>query len=378
MNICYDVRGFKFTPNLTGIGWYANKTVESIVNYDKQNNIFCLHNFLYFIKHKDQLNKFKSKNLKNGFYILPDNVIEKLWKLNLFSLSNKFKGIDILHCPWNNLEIPNVSYAKIVLTIYDLTFITHQGLHLKNNIDLYKNLRNNVKKADLIISISENTKKDIVNVFGTDSNKIKTVYLASRFKDTDSIGLNGFDILNKYNIEKDNYILYVGTIEPRKNILNLVIAYKILRKKHKDLPKLVLVGQLGWKYEEILKEINNNKNIILAGYVEEKFLPIFYRNALFFIYPALYEGFGLPPLEAMTFGCPVITSNISSLPEVVGDSALLLDDSKDVSELVEKMNQFLCSSEVRNVYSKKSLSRSELFSWEKSTKNLLELYKQII
>jgi len=179
--------------------------------------------------------------------------------------------------------------------------------------------------------------------------------------------------LAKYNLPK-KFILFVGTIEPRKNIKRLIEAYNIVSPQE----PLVIVGKKGWFYKEIFKEIeelNIKDKIIFLDYLPGKDLPYLYNKAICFIYPSLYEGFGLPPLEAMACGCPVITSSTSSLPEVVGNAAVLIDPGK-TREMVVAIEKILGSRKLRDELRQKGIVQSKKFSWRKTSEQILEILHQ--
>jgi len=175
-------------------------------------------------------------------------------------------------------------------------------------------------------------------------------------------------------------ILNVGTLEPRKNVVTLLRAFKELRGKGFDDYKLVIVGDKGWLYSQIFKEVEHSdlkQDILFLGVVMDEELPLLYNCADIFVYPSLYEGFGLPPLEAMACGIPVITSNISSLPEVIGDAGIMVDPT-DVTSLCENMYNLLKDRELWYHMSNRGLERSKLFSWDNTAKKILDIYDEAL
>jgi glycosyltransferase involved in cell wall biosynthesis len=184
-------------------------------------------------------------------------------------------------------------------------------------------------------------------------------------------------IKRKYGISK-KYILFVGTIEPRKNLLRLLSAFEKLKNKFKEY-QLVIVGQIGWMTEKFFEKLKNlpenvKRDIILTGYIPREDMVFLYNGCELFIYPSLYEGFGIPVLEAMSCGVPVITSNVSSLPEVGGDACVYVNPY-DEEDILYKMEKVLSSEELKNEMSKKGLERAKLFSWEKTAEKTLKVYK---
>jgi glycosyltransferase involved in cell wall biosynthesis len=184
-----------------------------------------------------------------------------------------------------------------------------------------------------------------------------------------------------YGIEGE-YILTVGAIQPRKNLARLIAAYARLRKSRPEvnLPKLVFAGKCAWLFEETLRtiqELQLTESVILTGYVPEKDLPGLYSGALCFVYPSYFEGFGLPPLEAMKCGAPVITGNRTSLPEVVGEAGLLVDPF-DVDALGAAMNRLISDSELRAELTTKGLERAKLFDWRETARQTLAVYQEAV
>ena len=182
-----------------------------------------------------------------------------------------------------------------------------------------------------------------------------------------------------YGIEGE-YILSVGAIQPRKNLSRLVAAYSRLRRATPEgnLPKLVLAGKCAWLYEETLrtiKELQVSDSVILTGYVSEKDLPVLYSGALCFVYPSYFEGFGLPPLEAMKCGVPVIVGNRTSLPEVVGDAGILVDPF-DADAIAGAMNKLISDSNFRAELAARGLARAELFDWRETARQTLTVYER--
>ena len=233
-------------------------------------------------------------------------------------------------------------------------------------------------KSDLIITISESAKADIIKHFNIDEKKIKIV--------TPGIDLQKYsykyskseleNIRKKYNLPK-NYILYLGTIEPRKNIERIVKAFKKYKKEINDDLKLVIVGRKGWKYDNIMKLIESmGTDIIITGYIDEEDKVPIYKLAQIFVFPSLYEGFGMPILEAMASKTPVITSNISSMPEVAGNAGMLVDPFNE-NEIFEAYKKILSDDELKKEMVQKGLEQAKKFEWKKSVEMLEKIYEEI-
>ena len=217
-----------------------------------------------------------------------------------------------------------------------------------------------------------------------DQKKVKVIHEGvdhQRFSQSSTIENSKEYLGEKYNI-RNEYLLFVGTLEPRKNLIRLLEAfYRLLagNPNYKSKYQLLLAGSLGWLYDTIFDEVKNRglgENVLLPGYVDAEDLPTLYRNATIFIYPSLYEGFGLPVLEALTSGTPVITSDSSSMPEIAGDAALFVDPV-DVEGMVSAMRRFLEDEKLRSNYSERALLQAKKFSWEKCARETLDVYREV-
>jgi glycosyltransferase involved in cell wall biosynthesis len=270
--------------------------------------------------------------------------------------------------------------GKFVITIHDMIYSIHPGCFTwKHRQVINFMLPKTVARADRVIADSYATKKDLCQFLKIDDEKIKVIHLGleGRFKTVAFSKIE--EIKKKYRI-RDDYILFVGVIEPRKNIVSILEALSILKQTGKLRgKKLVVAGRKGWLFKEIFERVqalNLEDDVAFTGFVEEEDLPALYGGALFFVYPSRYEGFGLPVLEAMGCGTPVITSKVSSLPEVAGDAAILVDPM-DVEELAWRMEMLCENRDLREELSKKGVERARLFSWEKTARETLEVYKEL-
>jgi glycosyltransferase involved in cell wall biosynthesis len=292
-------------------------------------------------------------------------------------MENRLKDLDIFHNPSQVITAFKFS-QKYIITIYDITPNLYPETHTDIITFVHRYLLPKaLKTSDKVITISHHTKNDIIKHFKIPENKIKVIHLAAN---ENYKPLNEKEIINikqKYNLNY-SFILYVGTLEPRKNIPTLLKAlYKL--KKQGIKHKLAITGKKGWKYKSIfetIEKLNLQKDVIFTGYVPDEDLPALYNAADLFVYPSLYEGFGLPPLEAMQCGTPVITSNTSSLPEVVGDAGIMVNPY-DVDELANNMYGVLTNDGLREELSKKGLERAKLFSWKKCAEEHLKVYEEV-
>ena len=281
--------------------------------------------------------------------------------------------------------------TKSIVTIHDFSFwdVPHtQKLDVMNFVN--EGLEDSVNISDKIICDSNFTKQRLLHYFpNVSESKVKVIYLGTNDKNMSLSTLLQLDkennkenenniFLQKYNLKSKGYILSVGTIEPRKNILTLINAFLQLPNTLQNSFPLVIVGKRGWLNDKIFEKINaleQQQKLYFLNYVSDEDLIRLYANAKVFCYPSIYEGFGLPPLEAMASGIPVITSNNSSLPEVVGDGALM-HDSLDDLQLKQYLSNVLTDEELHKNLSEYSLNRSKLFSWKKTAEQTLQVYKE--
>ena len=272
--------------------------------------------------------------------------------------------------------------AVNVFTIHDLTTLLFPEFHTWENRELHRRRLDFAREhADVILVGSESTRRDIVQRLGVDRDRIRVVPYGvtpayRRVEDPVRLASE----LQGYGLEPGRYIFHVGTIEPRKNLLRLVEAFDLLRKQGGEPSlKLALVGAGGWQHEDVLRRIETlglEDWVVVTGPVAESIKPSLYSGAVLFVYPSLYEGFGLPPLEAMACGTPVIASNVSSIPEVVGEAGLLIDP-EDTQSVADAMALVLSDTDLRAKMIKSGLARSRQFSWDLTAKRTLEVYREL-
>lgn len=279
--------------------------------------------------------------------------------------------------------LPPLIPCKSVLTIHDILFESHPeffpGLH-RNLLGFFVPI--SAKRANRIISVSEFTKREIIKYYRVPEEKITVIHEGASDKfalirDKDLI----FSVLKRYGIKK-KYILFVGRIEPRKNIIGLLKAFDYIKNKGMKDICLVIVGNQDriFKERELfnrIKDMELSSDIVFTGGVSEDDFPVLYNGAEVLVYPAFAEGFGLPVLEAMACGTPVITSNTTSLPEVTGDAAILINPNS-FEEIGESLEKLLNNQLLRKELSEKGLKRAKKFSWTEAAKKTIEVYKEVL
>lgn len=272
--------------------------------------------------------------------------------------------------------IPRFSTIPTVVTIHDLSFLYYPADFLKKDLYKLKNwTKQSIKKSKKIIAVSQSTKSDIVKFYGVSENKITVIYNGFEKK----ITKNKIDNKLIKKLQKQPYILYVGTLQPRKNLPTLIDSFSEFIKENPNF-KLVLAGKKGWLYENIFNKIKNLKlerKVLFTDFVSDATLQDLYKNAFCLVLPSFYEGFGIPILEAMNEGCPVISSDKSSLPEIGGDAALYFDP-KDSDQLVSQLNNLKNHIDLRNTLIANGKQRIRLFSWQKCAEETLAVIKSSI
>ncbi len=273
---------------------------------------------------------------------------------------------------------PRFSPIPVVISVMDLSYIYFPELFKAK--DLYQ-LRSwtkySARMAKKVLTISQASKNDIIKYLGIPLQKVLITYPGIKMKSQNSkLQSNQALLKKKYGINGE-YILFVGTLQPRKNITRLIEAFSRMDKR--ENLTLIIVGKKGWLYQDILEAPNKfgvEDDVLFLEFVSDEELILLYQKALFFILPSLYEGFGLPVLEAMSFGCPVITSNVSSLPEAGGDAALYVNPN-DVMDIKEKMQMLANNKELRFQLKEKGFKQVKKFSWEETAKKTLEVLQAV-
>lgn len=353
-----------FDQNRTGIEEYSYQVIKHLT--DKLNS----HQVVLYIRNNQRIN-----------FKLPDN-----WKLKVVYFPYLWTqiglSIELLFHPVDNLLIPAHTVPIIhpkntVVAVHGLEYeFCPRAYSLWERLYMRWSIKNSCRWAKKIIAVSNNTKKDLVELYKISEDKIKVVY--------EGVSLCHSELVSesRENMEKilkqvqdDKYFLFIGRLEERKNINGIVEAFEILKEKYKIPHKLVLAGKGGHGYEDIKNKILKSKNketIILPGFVADEEKEKYIKNADVFLFPSFYEGFGLPILEAQNVGVPVVTSNVSSMPEAAGNAALLVNPKKP-EEIAEATFRLINDKNLRDDIINKGLENVKRFSWEKCAREISEL-----
>jgi glycosyltransferase involved in cell wall biosynthesis len=362
MKIAIDIRSA--AGEKVGKGWYTFHMVQNLLKLDHENE--------YILYSKDPVPGFEF--FKNAEQKIIDGK-SIFWHRNVAKDAVK-EECDIFFAPTSYI-IPTLlpKSVKTVVTVHDLVAFLFPHNHNKKAVFVEKLfLKRALKKAAFVATISQNTKQDILKMFGYDEAKIDILYCSAsdEFKPLNKSFLEPF--AKKTKLPK-KFFLAVGTLEPRKNYVTLIEAFAEVHKKYPDY-HLIIVGGKGWKYEEIFETVRMHylgKFVHNLGYVSSGSLVKLYNLAKALVFPSFYEGFGIPPLEAMKSGCPVIASYSSSVPEVVGNAALLINPISEI-EIAAAMIKLIKDPDLCEKLRAEGFLQSKKFSWESSAKKLLEVF----
>ncbi|MFA6492779.1 MAG: glycosyltransferase family 1 protein [Patescibacteria group bacterium] len=339
----------------TGFGFYVKNLVDALAKVDPQNKYILI---------KPQTEK--------DF----PTVKRFIWDQITFPSKAKWAKVDLLHQPC--FSAPIFYPGKVIVTCHDLISVFFpENLPLASRLFYSRWMPFSYRKAMLVIASSEHTKRDLMSLLKIPESQIRVVHLAvsSEFEPIKS-ETKIAKVRKKYGTGQ-KYLMHVGTLEPRKNLEFLVKAFALAYREGIE-ENLVITGKKGWYYNglfELVKKLNLEKKVIFTGYVEEKDLPALYSGATAFLFPSLYEGFGLPPLEALACGTPVISSNTSSLPEVVGRAGILLPP-KDERIWAKNIVKIVKDKSLAKTLRDLGIRQAAKFTWENTARKTIEVYKE--
>lgn len=309
-------------------------------------------------------------------HVVSSRLVPAALQQQLFGAWDELGKLDLLHCP---VFVPPLFYTrKTVMTVFDLTFEFYPQTKARTGLFWWTFLgRKGINKANRIITLSASTQNDLCRHFGMASERVRVAYpyAPSIFKPD----VRQAQIAARYKLPAA-YLLYLGTLEPRKNIPTLLRAFALAKQRGALPHALVIAGQRGWLYQDIFRTVEQlglKEHVIFLGYVPDEDLPALYSGADLFAYLSWYEGFGLPVLEAMACGTPVLVSNVSALPEVVGDAGLLVAPN-DLEQAATEMLRILSDADLRRELSARGLARAQFFSQERFARGILQVYEEVL
>jgi glycosyltransferase involved in cell wall biosynthesis len=364
MRIGIDARLVYYSQ--AGIGQYILHLVNGLAQVDAKNEYVLLQS------RKDETTILEKRNFRRVSLWTPSHHRLERHSLNVELMR---LGLDVLHSP--DFIPPHRPTCQSVITVHDLAFLLYPHFLTKESARYYGHIDQAVRWTDHIIAVSESTKRDTIQHLGVAEDKITVVYEAANpiFRPIDREEAKAH-VLNRHGVDGP-FILFVSTIEPRKNVPTLLRALWQLMECYKEDVRLVLAGGKGWLFEDVfavVDELKLDERVHFVGRVSSEDLLYLYNAAEMLAHPAFYEGFGLPPLEAMACGLPAIVSNVASLPEVVGDAGLLVDPH-DADELTVAIWRVLHDDKLRQEMREKGLRQAERFSWKRAARETLEIYR---
>ncbi|WP_342146819.1 glycosyltransferase family 1 protein [Rickettsiella endosymbiont of Aleochara curtula] len=378
MNIIFNIQSLQYP--LTGIGWYTRYLLKGLQEHECINQLICIPDFK-----KNNLiikkNIISESNIKKiikyfpGTYSVLNNYRNaRFIKQTRFLVEDKF----IYHEPCYVLK--PYSGPKIC-TIHDLSHIHYSKYHPKERVRyLMRNLPITINNADHIITGSSFIRNELINYFKIPPYKITSIYhgVSKLFRPRSFNDVR--NVLLHYNLHYKSYLLSVGTLEPRKNLERLIQAFSSLSEKQRKEYPLVLIGMKGWqshRLEKMIQSLIKKGQLYCLGYIPETDLPYLYSGAYAFVYISIYEGFGLPLLEAMASGIPTLASSESAMPEVVGEAAMLVNPF-DIDRITEQLNQLINNLTLRDRLKKLGPIQAAKFSWESCIESTIEVYKKTL
>ncbi len=364
----------------TGIGWCTEQLIENI---KLEKDVECIIRYFRFKSQKEYINMEDYEGVTlDECKILSYRIYKLLWPVLHLPYSLFFRSKSDVSV-FTNFFIPYGVEGKKINIVHDMAYLAYPDTVKRDiRVWLHMVLKGSCKRADRIIAVSEFTKREIIKYMGIDSDKIVVIPNGVDFSKFHDMYSNEeiLGMRKKYKLD-EKYFLYLGTLEPRKNILRLLEGYKIVCDKYGNvIPKLVIAGGKGWFYQSIFEFVKENdlqERVNFIGYVDEPDVAKLMFDAQIFLFPSLYEGFGMPPLEAMACGTPVIVSNAASLPEVVGDAGILVNPCSE-REIAEAIEDLWMNPEKREILSAKGKERAKIFSWKKSSKLLKEVCDSLV
>ena len=374
--------------DIRNIGKYLSSTfskhvnlVKNLAKIDDRNEYFLFTDILDENVLAEISQKFEISGNPN-FKIIPLKSPNKFcWNLRTLPNYLKKNPVDVYHTQYITPFFVSKN-IKIITHVHDVSFLAYPEFIKKSDLFFLKLLiPKSLKRADKVIAVSEFTKKEIIKYYGIDSEKIEVVYNAAseEFLQSDYSGEELFAIRRKYNLP-EKYILYIGTMQPRKNIPMLIGAFAEIKKSIPEI-RLVLAGNINahnfdGRIEKEIKRLNLSNEVIFPGFVEEKDKSALFQLAEVFVFPSLYEGFGIPILEAMSMKLPVLSSNIPVHIEIAEEASLYFDPLR-LDDFSEKLYNSLTDQNLREKSIYLGYQRAMLFSWEKSAEKVLNIYKSI-
>lgn len=378
----------------SGVSEYTFRLLTAIFAQDKRNNYRLFYNSYHDVSAR--IPKFNFPNVTIVKFSYPNKILNYLlFKIFRWPKLDEKLAADVFFMPNFNFFACRRQCPKVI-TVHDLSFLRypHYFSRRHNFWQRSINIKKILRQSSRIIAVSRSTSKDIQELCRISPKKILTIYpgVSAKYRPVDLQEPYVEEVKRKYQLPK-KFILFLGTIEPRKNLEGIIEAYEQFRENQRaelvhwegqaeigdETISLVIAGRAGWGYASVYECARQGKycrDIIFTGYINDEDKLYLYNLAVFFIYPSFYEGFGFPPLEAAACGTPTIVSNVSSLPEIMGNASILVNPF-DISELAQAMANLAYDKNLRANLSQAGLERAKQFSWEKCAREMIEVFESL-
>lgn len=369
MKIGIDARCL-MSSNYSGVSWYAFNLLQSLFELDKKNSYFLFYNNSRPV----EMPKLGGANVRYVGFKYPNKLLNSGFGLfNNPKIDRMLGGVDKFFMPNMNFSAFSSS-CKNIITVHDLSYLRYPQFWTLKSRAWHKALlfKRVIQNADAVIAVSRSTKKDLIDLLAINEKKIKVIYEGVEEKFRPVVNNTELSRVRKKYKLPESFVLYLGTLEPRKNVEGIIEAYNKLSVKQ----SLIIGGGEGWKYDKIKKLVDKNDRIKLIGYVDECDKRGLYTLADLLIYPSYYEGFGLPPIEAMACGTPVIAGSNSSQVEVVGEAGVLVDPY-NLNEVALAMDYILKNDVVRSSIREAGFINAKRFNWHKTAEETLKLFSSL-
>ncbi|RJQ44235.1 MAG: glycosyltransferase family 1 protein [Gaiellales bacterium] len=366
MNIGVDLSAIQ--TNKSGVEWYTHQLVHAMAE------LLGPDERLFLFSTRETGFEAEAAARDNVTVVHSNFRYQEPWRQLLLPLLLRRHNIDV--CFFTNFVLSVLAHCPMVLTIHDLSFKLFPRTHKLRNVIWTRSLVPvSTRRASRVIAVSHNTKLDLLRGMNVNASKVSVVHEGVDPRFNPEPETDDEEALKHYGITRP-YVLFVGTLEPRKNLNLLIKGFDRVSRQMPDL-HLVLAGKRGWMAQAIFDELERRDllgRVHVTGYVRDRYLPSLYRQASAFIYPSLYEGFGLPPLEAMASGTPVIVSRSSSLPEVVGEAGVYVDPL-DMDDLARAITEVVSDEGLAARLRARGLEQAARFSWERAARETLEILR---
>jgi glycosyltransferase involved in cell wall biosynthesis len=378
MDIAIDASCLLINPNC-GLAEVVRNLISELLLIEKENKFFLFYN--YFRAQK-KISNYDFPGTISKILRIPRRLIKWSWKYDKSFMNIFLPDVEIYHSL--HIQLPPSDRLKKILTVHDCRYLAFPELYEPHVVEEYRHLMNtSLKRADMVATVSNNTRQDLLKHFNISEERIKVIY--NGFKSyVPEAALNTKkmeDLIKKLNLPSQ-YLFFIGVLDPRKNLKRLIQAISILNEDKKDIPDLVIAGISfeQWKNSDEAKEADRFgvfKRIHVIGVAERNIVFNIMKGSLALCYPSLYEGFGFPPLEAMSMGVPVLAGRNSSIPEVTGDAACLVDPFS-ANDIAQGLHKIVHDNSYRQKLIERGLEQIMNFCWSRAAAEYIDLYKKVL